>query len=145
SISVPASPNSMLSFNYYLVNECGSGGGSCYYDRLSVEISSNGGTSYTEIANSDGGGLVNGGWHSFDYDLSSYAGMSILIKFVFNSIDGYGNANDGVYIDDVSVWQLCPNDAGIAQIDSPSIPACNLGNNVYATIANYGSSNLTSA
>ena len=38
-----------------------------------------------------------------------------------------------------------PVDAGIVSIDSPSIPACNLGNNVWATLGNFGTDTLTSA
>ena len=37
------------------------------------------------------------------------------------------------------------NDAGIAQLDSPYVPSCTLGNNVWATLVNYGTSTLTSA
>ena len=53
----------------------------------------------------------------------------------------YGEIEDyTVFID-----YLSPNDAGIVQLDSPATPACALGNNVYATIGNFGSDTLTSA
>lgn len=104
SITLPGGAP-IASFKYYINNECGTGGNTCWYDALYFEISNNGGVSYTTIASSDNGPLVNGGWHSYQYNLSSYAGQTIIIRFRFNSKDGWGNAYDGIYVDDVLVIQ----------------------------------------
>ncbi len=149
SVYIPASGGT-LSFNYRIVNECGSSGSTCYYDRLTFQLSSNGGGSWTTIADSytnyGNGQMVNGGWNSFTYNLSSYANQNILIRFNFNSLDGIGNAYDGIYVDDVKIIALCPydNDAGIAGIINPGIPTCDLDSvDVTVQLQNLGLDTLT--
>lgn len=97
-----------LTFNYFIANECISG--SCFYDVLSVQISTNNGVSYTTIINSDAspGGMVNTStWTAVSYNLSSYGNQSVKFKFNFNSGDGIANAYDGIYVDDVNVLGAC--------------------------------------
>lgn len=144
SISIP-STGATLSFNYYVNNECFSV--PCTYDVLTVQISNNGGSSFTNIfsTNSNPGGLLFGGWHNVTYNLSSYAGQNIILRFNFNSIDGIANNYDGIYIDDVIITALCPypNDAGIASIDTPYVPTCSVGNsNIVVTLENLGTDTL---
>lgn len=43
-------------------------------------------------------------WNETTFDISSYAGKSIQIKFFFDTIDGSYNDYEGWYIDDVSVY-----------------------------------------
>src|SRR5688572_21949474 len=49
-----------LTFNYFLTTECGSPGFTCTYDILRVQISTNGGASFTNVmsSNSSPGGLT---------------------------------------------------------------------------------------
>ncbi len=104
SMFIPATGSTSLTFNYSLQNECGTGGFACSYDILSIQVSNNGGTSFSTVMNSNGGGLVNGtAWVAATYNLSAYAGQTILVRFNFNSLDGISNAFDGVYVDDIAV------------------------------------------
>lgn len=41
------------------------------------------------------------------YNLSTYIGQTIRIKFNFNSMDGIGNAYDGVYVSNILVTGAC--------------------------------------
>lgn len=121
-----------LTFNYYIANECISG--SCFYDVLSVQISTNNGVSYTTIINSDAspGGMVNTStWTPVSFNLSSYGNQSVKFKFNFNSGDGIANAYDGIYVDDVNVLGAC----------SISIQAVSGGNTVSPQLCS--GSNLT--
>ncbi|MCC6369828.1 MAG: T9SS type A sorting domain-containing protein [Bacteroidia bacterium] len=97
-----------LTFNYFVANECGSG--SCTYDILRMSISNNNGASYTDIVSSSSspGGLSNtSGWTSVSYNLSAYASQTIIVKFNFDSVDGIGNAYDGIYVDDILITGAC--------------------------------------
>jgi peptide deformylase len=105
SIAIPAA-GAVLSFNYGLNNECGTSG-TCPYDILSVQVSSNGGASYTSLAGSNSQINANTGWSTYTLSLNAYSGMNVLVRFNFNSGDGIGNAYDGVYVDDITVTSNC--------------------------------------
>jgi len=105
SIAIPAA-GAVLSFNYGLNNECGTSG-TCPYDILSVQVSSNGGASYTTLAGSNSQINANAGWSTYTLSLNAYSGMNVLVRFNFNSGDGIGNAYDGVYVDDITVTSNC--------------------------------------
>ncbi len=47
-------------------------------------------------------------WVPVEVDLSSYAGQSIQLVFAFDSVDGWGNTGEGIYLDEVSVVSGCP-------------------------------------
>lgn len=80
-------------------------------------------------------------WQKWDVNLSSYAGDTVIIRFRGVSTTSF---TSDMAIDDVNFYDLLPNDAGVTSIDSPSTPACNLGNNVYATVTNFGTDSLAS-
>jgi hypothetical protein len=105
SISIPAA-GAVLSFNYALNNECGTSG-TCPYDILSIQVSSNGGVSYTTLAGSNSQINANTGWSTYTLSLNAYSGMNVLVRFNFNSGDGIANAYDGVYVDDITVTSNC--------------------------------------
>ncbi len=104
------SSGAVLTFNYFLNTECQNAGGTCYYDVLTLQISNNGGTTWTNIMASNGPplGLVHTtAWQPIVYSLNTYSNQTVLIRFNFNSIDGIGNAYDGVYVDDIIVTSNC--------------------------------------
>ncbi len=124
SITVPAL-GAVLSFNYYLENECGNGGTTCFYDYINVEVSSNGGSSYSSIMSSNNGPLTNGTtWRTATYTLTG--NQTVLIRFVFNSIDGFGNNNDGAYVDDINIdgIQPCNGTPGSNTITATAFSVC---------------------
>ncbi|MEI6019869.1 MAG: T9SS type A sorting domain-containing protein [Bacteroidota bacterium] len=95
-----------LTFNYFILNECGSG--SCYYDRLSVAVTNMSTNVTTTIVDSYTGVLVNTSvWTGASFNLSAYGGQPIRVTFNFNSIDGALNNYDGIYVDDINIIGAC--------------------------------------
>lgn len=104
----------VLTFAYYLENECGNSGSTCSYDVLSVHLSTNNGSSYTQIMASNTGTFTNGNtWRTVTYNLP--ANQSVKLRFYFNSGDGWGNAYDGAYIDDIEILNIPACTASPAQ------------------------------
>lgn len=134
-----------LSFNYFIANECVSG--SCTYDVLQMQISNNGGISYTTMAssNSSPGGMANtSGWTSYSMNLSAYANQTIIVNFNFNSLDGIANAYDGIYVDDILVLGACSISVSATSGNQTVSPALCSGNSLTLTtnaISNYSWSN----
>lgn len=81
-------------------------------------------------------------WQMTTVDLAPWSGDTVWVRF--RMVTGSSFGGDGA-IDDVTFYDLIPNDAGIARLDSPSTPACALGNDVWVTIENYGTDTLVSA
>jgi hypothetical protein len=98
-----------LSVKYYINNECVVFASTCTFDVLRVQISTNGGATYTDLAsNATGGSLVNtAAWVTFTANLNPYSNQTIKLRFNFNSIDGVGNNFDGIYVDDITVTGNC--------------------------------------
>ncbi|WP_435198850.1 immune inhibitor A domain-containing protein [Janibacter sp. GS2] len=69
------------------------------YDFLYTEASTDGGSTWTEIADPvDGGDLS---WNEVEYDLSAFAGEQVQFRWRYQS-DG-GVAQDGAFIDDIEI------------------------------------------
>ncbi len=68
------------------------------YDVRSVNLSTNGGQSYVNL-----GVVWNSDWSVQSYDLTPWAGQSILIKFKFDTYDTSFNNYHGWYLDDVVI------------------------------------------
>jgi hypothetical protein len=132
----------ILTFNYSLLNECGSSSSSCSYDVLKVQVSNNGGASFTDIYTSNysapGGIYTTSGWASRSYTLSAYANQTIIIRFNFNSIDGFLNNFDGVYVDDIQVENIqnCTTVPANAIVASPTLICPFIGTSVLGFTAN---------
>jgi uncharacterized repeat protein (TIGR01451 family) len=92
-----------LSFNYLIQTEPGSD-----WDQATVEISADGGSTFDVVAGNNQGGIrftndSGGVWRSASISLSNYVGSQILVRFHFNTVDGYSNNYEGWYVDDVLV------------------------------------------
>ncbi|HEY2415839.1 MAG TPA: S8 family serine peptidase, partial [Pirellulaceae bacterium] len=98
-ITLAAATSVTLSFSYVLLNESPS------WDVASVMVSSNGGSSFTTIASSTSTTQLpaTSTWKAASFDLSAYAGQTILLRFNFDTIDSIGNAFEGWYVDDVQL------------------------------------------
>jgi hypothetical protein len=46
-------------------------------------------------------------WKQVEIDLSKYAGQSVAIRFVFDTTDSVSNTGEGVYIDNVTIYDNC--------------------------------------
>jgi uncharacterized repeat protein (TIGR01451 family) len=92
-----------LSFWSYEQTECG--GGNCGYDKRTVDVSTDGGSTWTNVWGSSG---PEGQWYEATVDLSAYVGQDILIRFFFDSVDGVLNDYLGWMVDDVRINVVPP-------------------------------------
>jgi hypothetical protein len=91
-------PPYALSFNYLLFVE---GGG---FDTTFVDLSTNGGTTWTQIASK--ANLINDNqWHNSFTEITSQVGAatSVRLRFRFDTIDNIANSTTGWHVDDISV------------------------------------------
>lgn len=72
--------------------------------------------------------------------LSTYIGDTVIIRWRYLTAGMRGD----IALDDFKFEDLLLTDAGVTAIDSPSTPACNLGNDVWVTIRNFGIDTLIS-
>ncbi len=97
-ISPSFTAGTLISFDYYLDGEC-SAGLVCFYDKLTIHISNDGGVSWIQIADlTDTEGL---GMRERILDISGYTGQSVKLRFYFNSVDSAANFYEGAYIDNI--------------------------------------------
>ena len=94
-VPLPAGSNYMLSFSSFEITES-----FCWAtDRRYVEISTDSGGSWGTL----GELCTEGGWYQQEFDLTTYAGSSILIRFTFNTVDSIFNTYFGWMVDDVLI------------------------------------------
>jgi len=104
SIVLAAGKSYQLDFNYFLQTE-----NSASWDQSQVLISTNGGSSFTQLASYNG--VAEGGWKAATpISLSSYAGQTIQLRWLFNTVDGVSNTYEGWYVDDIKVTALGTKD-----------------------------------
>ena len=74
-------------------------------DFAALEISSDGGNTWQRLADNQavGGIADDGAYHDAWYDLNGYGGMTVRLRFVFDSIDSAANAFLGWLIDRVDI------------------------------------------
>ncbi|MFH1131042.1 MAG: hypothetical protein V1754_06885 [Pseudomonadota bacterium] len=105
AITFPAGKKGGLRFWLYMDTESGTG-----YDLLTVHV--NGQTIWTKDGPDDyppepGDNISMQEWQEIFIDLSTYAGQSITIQFAFDSMDAVSNSGEGVFIDDITVYNGC--------------------------------------
>ncbi|MEM9488550.1 MAG: hypothetical protein AAGC55_05370, partial [Myxococcota bacterium] len=92
--------SSTLRFQYYRQVESFSGD----YDRTAVEVSSDGGVTWTAVWTRNSADASAGAWtDSGAISLSDFAGATIQFRFRFDSVDQVANGFTGWFIDDVIV------------------------------------------
>ena len=96
-----------LSFDYYLRTERG-GPGASVWDKASVEFSSDGGSTYAEVASNNDVLVETIGaddyWHRAVLNLGAYtAGQTLKFRFRFDTVDDIANDYEGWYVDDVTL------------------------------------------
>jgi len=94
TVTVPSTAPK-LSFKSWYQTE-----GGITYDQMFVEVSNNGGTSWTSLLQVTD---TMSQWNTEHLSLSSYAGQNIKLRFRFDTIDSAFNNYEGWYVDDVQV------------------------------------------
>lgn len=99
-IALPNIPGLGLAFNYVLRTE-----GNGAFDVASVQVSNNGGATFTTIASSTSAASLplSATWRSASFSLAAFAGQTVLIRFSFDTVDNVSNAFEGWYVDDVQL------------------------------------------
>lgn len=108
----------------------------------SVDVSTNGGTTWTMNVWGPESGDFGDVWHKDTVDLSMYAGMMIHVRI--RHVSGLDFYSD-VAIDDIAFFDLINLDVGIASLDQPAIPTCALSDSIWVTLHNYGKDTITFA
>ncbi|MBO0857722.1 MAG: PxKF domain-containing protein [Chloracidobacterium sp.] len=96
-----ALPNALglgLTFNYVLQTE-----GNGPFDVASVQVSNNGGATFTTIASSASPAQLplSGAWRNASFSLAAFAGQTVLVRFSFDTLDSIANEFEGWYVDDI--------------------------------------------
>jgi bacillopeptidase F (M6 metalloprotease family) len=76
------------------------------YDSFLVRVLSSGGPP-TQVWAKNSPGFAMKSWFEATIDLAKWAGQTVTIQFVFDSMDEVANETEGVYLDDVSVTRSC--------------------------------------
>ena len=99
-IALPNNPGVALAFNYVLQTE-----GNGTFDLASVQVSNNGGATFTTIASSANAAQLplSSVWRNASFSLAAFAGQTVLIRFSFDTLDGILNNFEGWYVDDVQL------------------------------------------
>ena len=93
SFVVPAGAG--VAFKYFLDTEGGTS-----FDQARLQVSNNGGTTWTALL----GPLAESGtFTASSASLAAFAGQTVQIRFLFDTVDGDSNAFEGWYIDDVQL------------------------------------------
>ena len=84
-----------ISFKYFLDTEGGTS-----FDQARVQISNNGGGTWTNLL----GPLAESStFTSASASLAAFAGQTVQVRFLFDTIDSIANAFEGWYVDDVQI------------------------------------------
>ncbi len=73
------------------------------FDRMRVQVSTDGGQAYETVARWDATDHTNGDWEEVSLDISEFASDRLMIRFHFDSGNHLNNNYPGWYIDDVRV------------------------------------------
>lgn len=122
-INLAAATEAVLSFSHWYETESYSSP----YDIRRVEVSSDGGATWTMLKQWDSRDPNQLFFASFALDLTPYAGQTIHLRFTFDSVDAAYNSFEGWYVDDVKVLAQIPSSCPLttATYDSTLMaPAC---------------------
>ena len=108
-----------------------------FTESMKVRISTNGGTTWTDLATASG----QGGWVNEFISLANYANQTIKIGFLYN--DGAGWTY-GAGVDNVVVYTPLPADISVNNLIVPSYSGNNQPINLTGTLTNFGGSEVTS-
>ena len=107
---------------------------------LDVEISNDGGTIWTSLWSVSGQNIDQ--WFRDTLSLGVYSGDTVKLRF--RGVTGTNFYSD-MAIDDIGLYDLLQNDAGISAFFKPVVPSCNISDSVFVTLNNYGTDTMVSA
>lgn len=130
-IDLVGTNNIQFSFGYHMYGQT--------QGNLDIDVSTDGGLTWNTVWTLSGD--QGDQWNRDTLSLAAYTGNTVRLRFAF--VSG-SNFYSDVAIDDILIYDLLAIDAGVLAIDSPSIPACSIGNDVWARVRNFGTDPLNS-
>ena len=134
-IALPAGAYLLLTFGVWLDLEPLGG-----FDNLTLEVQSSNGTSTLVWDRSAAPQM--GTWAKQQVNLSKFAGQTVTLRFVFDTVDGMFNDTKGVYLDDVNITTSCTPLTGLCALASDcddknqcTTDTCNGGTCAHAAVA----------
>jgi hypothetical protein len=100
TLVVPAGDTTELSFWVWMDTEGGT------YDDLTLLVDAPGGANKNVWQKSQVG-LQLQQWVQVKVNLTQFAGQTVALRWLFNTVDSIGNSTEGVYLDDLSVKRTC--------------------------------------
>jgi hypothetical protein len=94
--AITAGKKAGLSFLLWIDTETGTS-----FDQLEVQVDG------TKVWEKDSTNVTMKAWQEITIDLSSYAGKSITITFLFDTSDSISNSTEGLYLDNVTIFDNC--------------------------------------
>ncbi|MBP46673.1 MAG: hypothetical protein CMH53_01930 [Myxococcales bacterium] len=99
-LSLPATEKSQLSFDLWMHTEPGK-----YFDKFEVYVAT--GKQTLKVWDKQAQGFTMSKWQTWKVNLSAWAGMTIDLRFQFDTLDAGANSTEGVYLDNMSVDRAC--------------------------------------
>jgi len=99
-VGLPAAETLEVGFWLYMDTEA-----SMNYDAFQVQVQTASKT-YT-VWDKNAAGFATQTWFHGVVNLSAFAGQTVVIQIVFNTIDSVGNSGEGVYLDDIALHRSC--------------------------------------
>jgi len=88
------------------VSSCSNSGWSTVYDYIYLEVSTNGGSNWTQLQSWQGSNVS---WTFEQFNLTNYRSDKVKIRYRISSLNPCGAIADGAYLDDVCFYDLTPN------------------------------------
>ena len=139
-VLIPADATSAI-LSFWMYHDTGSWSSQSNDDAVQPQISTNGGTSWTNVGNSllrlDG----STGWAQVSIDLTAYKGQTVVVGFLGTSQRSYD-----IHLDDLSLVSVAPTSGGGSSPSNQTIAFANPGNKAFGTspvLTASASSNLT--
>lgn len=117
------------------------------FDIRRVEVSFDGGASWSLLKQRDSRDPNQPFWAVDQLDLAAYLGRTILIRFLFDTVDSVNNTFEGWYVDDVRVFATIPQQPDLIMTDPhPTTTAFEPGKSFFFsnTVKNPGAAVSTS-
>ena len=89
------------------------------WDQRWVQISTDGGA-FQPIAQLSGDPMLN--WNDYEFNITSYLGDTVQLRFFFDTLDSIGNSFEGWYVDDIMILgNLLDHDIAVENISAPNL------------------------
>jgi len=97
-------------------------GGEGEPDVLTVSAVEPSGKAWSKVKSTEIGKSTDGQWALMGLDLSPWAGTSVQLEFLFDTLDGQDNHHEGVYLDELKIVSRCQGGCCSTDADCCGLP-----------------------